>query len=148
MRRKGQAFVEMLVAMIVLSIIGLLILDVATLVLASTANDMLVKSAARAAASATNAQSKGTATAAAKAATTIVSHAKTSSIIQNFNIALIKWNGQVVQGSVDPRWGQTGSTGDVCVVSSITVVPPARLHSSNKITLFSKAIEPIVSIQP
>lgn len=147
-RKKGQAIPEIAAAMIVLTIVGLFILDIACLALASTANDALVKSAARAAASATDQRGTGTASDARSAATNIVNHAKTSSIIQKFAVELITWDGRIVVGANKSAFGETVSPGKVCVVTSITVVPPAVLRGVGKVRLFSKSVEPIVSIAP
>ncbi|MBX9569915.1 MAG: hypothetical protein K2X77_13540 [Candidatus Obscuribacterales bacterium] len=154
-RRKplAQSIIETVVGIIFLIPIVLFLFDVAVLVLSNTANDNLAKSAARAAASATDSAGKGNGDDAEKSAKAIADNFATSPIIQKSGGSFVTgffWNGgsgnQVSTG--DPITPAPGD-GQVAVITTMRVVLPVPFPFLPAHTDFkAKAVEPIVSIAP
>ncbi len=138
-RTQGQSIVETVVGIIFLIPIVLFLFDVAVLVLASSADDNLAKSACRAAASATDASGQGTAVAAQAAA---------DSICQNFagaNNPIIKKPGS---GSFLTSCVFDTVSGQVTVTTTLTCKLPVPFPFLSNVDFVAKAVEPIVSISP
>ena len=155
-RRKplAQSIIETVVGIIFLIPIVLFLFDVAVLVLSNTANDNLAKSAARAAASATDASGKGNGDDANKAAVAIADNFATSPIIQKSGGSFVtgfEWNGGSGNASVKSGEAITPTPGDgqVAVITTMKVVLPVPFPFLPSSTDFkAKAVEPIVSIAP
>lgn len=152
-KRLGQSIIETVVGIIFLIPIVLFLFDVAVLVLSNTANDNLAKSAARAAASATDASGKGNGNDAKTAASNIADNFATSPIIQKSGDSFVtgfEWNGG---SGNDVKSGEAitpaPSDGQVAVITTMKVVLPVPfpfLPASQDFK--AKAVEPIVSIAP
>ena len=153
-RPRGQSIIETVVGIIFLIPIVLFLFDVAVLVLCSSANDNLAKSAARAAASATDAvTNNGTNAAARVAAIQICNNFQTSTLIQPASAGILGgkfmtgyfWNG--------PGGGVEGTNancaaGQVCVVTTMRVNVPVPFGPFTGSDFRARAVEPIVSISP
>ena len=121
-RTSGQGLIEVLVGSLILITLAWLGLDVATLVLAGTANDGLAKSAARAAANQMTKQG------ASDAAQKCINHFATSSIITKVGMI----------GDL-----QYQDKKEVVIKTEMQVRPPASFPGFEVITFRAQAVEPI-----
>jgi Flp pilus assembly protein TadG len=136
-RRRGQSIIETVVGIIFLIPLVLFLLDVSVLVMAQTANDNLAKSAARAAASATNGPGGlGNSTVARAAADRVLNDFALSSIITTKRIPP---NGFLYD---------TSSPGNVIVETRIDVRPPVAFPGFTVFNFRARATEPIVALPP
>lgn len=155
-RSVGQSIIETVVGIIFLVPIVLFLFDVAVLVLSNTANDNLAKSAARAAASATDASGKGTGDKGFDAAKSIAANFSPSAIINPVGggkssfVTGFEWNGGGSNGNVKNGEAITPSPseGQVAVITTMEVTLPVPFPGWSKIEFKAKAVEPIVSIAP
>lgn len=155
-RRRAQSIVEMVVGVIFLIPIVLFLFDVAVLVLCSSADDNLAKSACRAAASATNGAPTfvGTSGAASNAAQQICNNFARSNIIQlpgggigNTFLTGFNWNG-TPGGGPDDNLVNGLAAGQVGVVTTMQVNLPVPFPGFNSFRFRARAVEPIVSLPP
>lgn len=150
----AQSIVETVVGIIFLIPIVLFLLDIAVLVMASTANDNLAKSVARAAASAKDTGSGlGTAPAGYNAATAAAGTFASSDLIKPSSGSFLVgycWNGMGTgdtQGTSWPSSVPQPNVGNVGVVTKMSVkVPVPFPFLPDSIDFQAKAVEPVVSI--
>lgn len=160
-RRKGQSIIETIVGIIFLVPIVLFLFDVAVLVLASSANDNLAKSAARAAASATEPAApyngQGNKTVAKTAAEQICSNFAESTIIKRPGASFITGfhyhNPANTPTTADAEGTPEGAdadcaVGQVCVVTTMDVKVPVPFAGFTGSNFRARAVEPIVSLSP
>lgn len=134
-RRRGQSIIETVVGIIFLIPLVLFLLDVSVLVMAQTANDNLAKSAARAAASATNGPgglgNQG------------VGRAAADRVVADFALSSIITSKQIGDFQYD-----TSSPGNVIVETRIDVRPPVTFPGFAVFNFRARATEPIVALPP
>lgn len=154
-KRSGQSIIETVVGIIIIIPIVVLLLDVALLVLANSANDNLAKSCARAAASATNGAGTGNGNQALQAAQNIANNFQQSLIIQRVGGNFVTgfcWNpdapgfAKVNSGNLQ---GPDPAPGQVAVLTTMRVSVPIPLPGTpNQWNFRARAVEPIVSLPP
>lgn len=161
-RRKGQSIIETIVGIIFLVPIVLFLFDVAVLVLASSANDNLAKSAARAAASAVEPappfNGQGNKDVARAAADAICNNFAESTIIKkpgggSFITGFHYHNPAGSPLPATPAGAAEGNdatcaVGQVCVVTTMDVRVPVPFGGFTGSNFRARAVEPIVSLSP
>ena len=160
----GQSLIETVVGVMFLIPIVLFLLDIAVLVIANTANDNLVKSACRAAASATDASQNpaiGTSTVGFAAALAVCTNFATPSVIIQPPGGGAKNGAKMLTGfyyfsptggaqttGTWPGGTATPASGQVGCISTMLVTLPVPFPGFTKFTFNAMDIEPIVSIAP
>lgn len=143
--RRAQSIIETVVGIIFLIPIVLFLFDVAVLVLASSANDNLAKSACRAAASAVGGTGQGTPAAGLAAAEAVCNNFAVSTIIRRPGASFLtdfSYNGGTLRGTATSQGGQ------VTVITTMDVRVPVSFPFLSSANFRAQAVEPIVSISP